>query len=146
MHWLPQAVIALIAARLLAQLVLEALNRSETRLHGGVVPAAFVGIMDEPTFAKSAEYTLAKSGFGSFELVYDAAILGLTLFSGLLPWLWARFDGLAPGAAWSGALFLVVTLLLLSIPGLPLGWWSQFRLEARFGFNKSTLGLWIADQ
>ncbi|MBP6864833.1 MAG: M48 family metallopeptidase [Candidatus Didemnitutus sp.] len=146
MSWLPIAVVALLGARLAAQLLLEALNRSETRLHAGVLPAAFSGIMDEATYAKSADYTLAKSRFASLELVYDALVLAGLLFSGVLPALWAWFDALAPGAAWSGALFLVCTGVLLSLPGLPLEWWAQFRLEERFGFNRSTPGLWITDQ
>lgn len=145
MPWLPQLVLALVAARLVAQLALEALNRSETRLHAGVLPGAFSGIMDEPTFAKASDYTLAKSRFASWEFVFDAAVLVAVVFGGALPWLWAKFDALAPGAAWSGALFLVSAGLLLSLPGLPLEWWAQFRLEERFGFNKSTLGLWIMD-
>ncbi len=146
MHWLPLAVLGLMVLRLAAQLVLEALNRAETRRHAGALPAALSGIMDAPTFARAADYTLAKSRFASLELVYDTAMLALVVFSGLLPALWTWFDALAPGAAWSGALFLVGTALLLSLPGLPLAWWAQFRLEARFGFNQSTLRLWISDQ
>jgi STE24 endopeptidase len=146
MHWLPLTVIGLMLARLLAQLGLEALNRAEVRRRAGQLPAALNGVMDEATFAKAADYTLAKSRFGSIEMVYEAIVLAVVVFSGLLPWLWARFDALAPGAAWSGALFLVVTMILLGLPGLPLAWWSQFRLEARYGFNQSTLGLWISDQ
>ncbi len=146
MHWLPLAVVVLLVLRLVAQLALEFLNRAETRLHDGVAPAELATIMDDATFARAADYTLAKSRFASLEFVYDAAVLAGVLFSGLLPWLWAQFDALAPGAAWSGALFLVATFLLLSLPGLPLEWWAQFRLEARFGFNKSTLGLWVTDQ
>lgn len=146
MHWLPLTVIALILLRLLAQLGLEALNRAEVRRRAGAVPGPLAGVMDAATYAKSADYTLAKSRFASFELVFDAGVLAVVVFSGMLPWLWARFDALAPGAAWSGALFLVATMILLGLPGLPLAWWSQFRLEARFGFNQSTLGLWISDQ
>ena len=145
MDWLPTVVLALILLRLGAQLALEALNRTEGRRHAAR-PPGLAGIMDEPTYAKSAGYTQAKSRFASFELVYDAAVLAVLLFSGVLPWLWARFDTLAPGAAWSGALFLAGTGVLLSLPGLPLGWWVQFRLEEKFGFNQSTLRLWIADQ
>lgn len=146
MHWLPLTVIGLLLARLLAQLGLEALNRAEVRRRAGPVPLALVGVMDEATFAKAGAYTRAKSRFASVELVYEAAVLAVVVFSGVLPWLWARFDGLAPGAAWSGALFLVVTMILLGLPGLPLAWWAQFRLEARYGFNQSTLGLWVSDQ
>src|SRR4051812_15770160 len=113
MHWLPLTILGLMIARLVAQLFLEALNRAEVRRHAGAVPAALAGVMDEATFAKAGDYTLAKSRFSSGELVYDAAWLAVVVFSGVLPWLWARFDALAPGAAWSGALFLVVTLILL---------------------------------
>lgn len=146
MDWLPLTVVALIALRLTAQLALEALNRAESRRHAAQRPSAVAEVMDEPTYAKSVDYTQAKSRFASVEFVYDVVILLALLFSGMLPWLWLRFDGLAPGAAWSGALFLIITMILLGLPGLPLAWWSQFRLEARFGFNKSTLGLWITDQ
>lgn len=146
MHWFPALVLALIALRMLAQLALEALNRAETRRQGGRMPAAFAGIMDGATFAKAADYTLARSRLASFSQVYDAAILVALLFSGLLPWLWARFDALAPGAAWSGALFLVAVGGLLALPSLPLEWWAQFRLEQRFGFNRSTQRLWVTDQ
>jgi STE24 endopeptidase len=146
MHWLSLTIIGLLLARLLAQLGLEALNRAEVRRNAGTLPPALDGVMDAATYAKSAEYTQAKSRFGSFEMVFDAVILSIAVFSGLLPWLWERFDALAPGAAWSGALFLVVTMILLGLPSLPLEWWAQFRLEARFGFNQSTLKLWISDQ
>jgi len=145
MAWLPPVVVALVLLRLGAQLALEAMNRGEVRRHAGQRPAAVADVMDEATYAKSVEYTLAKSRFGSFETIYDVVILLAVLFSGALPWLWSRFNSLAPGAAWSGALFLIGTMLLMGLPGLPLEWWSQFRLEERFGFNKSTLGLWIVD-
>src|SRR5690606_33157698 len=141
MHWLPLTVIGLILARLLAQLGLEALNRAEVRRRAGTLPPALEGVMDNATYAKAADYTLAKSRFGSFAMIFDAVSLGVAIFSGLLPWLGARFDALAPGAAWSGALFLVVTVIILGLPGLPLAWWAQFRLEARFGFSQSTLKL-----
>ena len=145
MDWFPLSVVALVILRLGAQLTLEAMNRGEARRHAGQRPAALADVMDEATYAKSVDYTLAKSRFGAVETVYEVVILLALLFSGALPWLWTRFNALAPGAAWSGALFLVATMMLLSLPSLPLGWWAQFRLEERFGFNKSTLGLWGMD-
>jgi STE24 endopeptidase len=144
--WLPLLVVVLILLRLAAQLALEACNRAETRLHAGVLPGALTGIMDDATFARAAEYTIAKSRFASVEQVYEAIVLAAVLFSGILPPLWARFDALAPRAAWSGALFLAATGVLLSVPELPLDWWGQFRLEEKFGFNKSTLRLWLTDK
>ena len=146
MHWLTASVLGLIAARLAAQLLLEWLNRAESRLHAGVLPGAMTGIMDEATFAKATEYTLAKSRFASWEMIYDSLVLTGVLLCGVLPWLWTTISAWGPGTAWSGALFLVVTGVMLSLPGLPFDWWGQFRLEERFGFNKSTPGLWASDQ
>jgi STE24 endopeptidase len=145
MDWLPTAVVVLVILRLAAQLALEALNRGEVRRHANRRPAALVDVMDEATYAKAVQYTLAKSRFGTVETIFEVAVLLVLLFSGALPWLWVKFDSLAPGAAWSGALFLVGTMVVLSLPGLPLEWWAQFRLEEKFGFNKSTIGLWITD-
>ena len=145
MDWLLPTVVTLIVLRLVAQLALEALNRAEVRRHAGTRPAALADVMDDATYAKSGDYTLAKSRFSSVETVWEVVMLFAVLFSGVLPWLWTRFNGLAPGAAWSGALFLVGTMIPLGLPNLPFEWWAQFRLEARFGFNKSTLKLWVTD-
>ena len=145
MDWLLSTVVTLIFLRLTAQLALEALNRAEARRHAGARPAALAGVMDEATYAKSVDYTLAKSRFSSGETIWEVVVLLVVVFSGLLPWLWEKFNGLAPGAAWTGALFLVGTMILFGLPNLPFEWWAQFRLEERFGFNKSTLGLWVAD-
>ena len=146
MTWLFWLVGALIILRLSAQLVLEAMNRAEAQRHVQQCPPALAAVMDAATYAKSVEYTLAKSRFSAVETVYDSLMLGLILGSGALPWFWEKFNALAPGAAWSGALFLIGTMLLLGLPGLPFEWWSQFRLEAKFGFNQSTLRLWVTDQ
>ena len=47
---------------------------------------------------------------------------------------------------WAQAGYLVVLTLLLAIPELPFDWYSTFKLEEKYGFNKSTLGLWISDK
>ncbi len=146
MHWLTVTVLILIAARLGAQLALEWLNRAESQLHAGVLPGAMTGIMDEGTFARASEYTLAKSRFASWEMIYDSLVLSGILLCGVLPWYWNTLSAAGRGAAWSGALFLATAGVLLSLPGLPFNWWGQFRLEERFGFNKSTTALWVADQ
>jgi|ERR1017187_537690 STE24 endopeptidase len=146
MGWFTLFMVVLVILRLAAQLALEALNRMEARRNAMRCPDALAEVMDAATYARSVHYTVAKSRFGSVQAAYDAAVLLALLFSGALPWLWARLDGLAPGKAWSGALFLVVTGIVLGLLGLPFEWWSRFRLEGRFGFNNSTLGLWAADQ
>ena len=139
-------VAVLIGLRLLAQLILDALNAAAVRRHGDAPPPAVAAIMDAATHARTVAYTLAKQRFGMIEELWEAALLAAILFSGALPALYARVAAPAPGAAWSGALFLLLVGVLLSLTGLPFDWWGQFRLEARFGFNQSTPGLWVADK
>ena len=40
----------------------------------------------------------------------------------------------------------MATGVALSLPGLPLDWFDQFRLEARFGFNTTTQKTWWLDR
>src|ERR1019366_4385491 len=100
MDWFRLCVVALVGLRLAAQLSLEALNRMEARRNATKCPDSLAGVMDAPTYLRSIRYTLAKSRLGSVEMFYDAAVLLALLFSGALPWLWSRFNGLAPGAPW----------------------------------------------
>ena len=44
------------------------------------------------------------------------------------------------------ALFLFVVGLGMTLPGLPLDWIEQFRLEQRFGFNTTTQKTWWLDR
>lgn len=147
MDWLPWVVAAAIVARLIAQVVLARLNAAEVARHRDAIPEVFRGVMDDAAYRKSVDYTLAKNRFSILDDVWGAAVLALVIFTGFLPALWTWWIGVTHATgAWSGALFLIVVSMLLAVPGLPLEWWAQFRLEARFGFNRSTLRLWLTDK
>jgi STE24 endopeptidase len=139
-------VLALIALRLIAELTLSALNRAEVRRHAERAPAGVSAIMDEASYRKSVDYTLAKNRLGEIELGWDTLVLVTVLLSGILPWIHREFSPWIVRGIWGQAVFLLATALLLSVPSLPLDWWGQFRLEQRFVFNNSSIGLWIADK
>jgi len=143
--------IALIAAGLIvlkwaAQLLLEHLNRHHVLAHANAIPAAFKDTVDDATYAKSVQYTLARSGFSRFEDTYDALVLLVVLFSGLLPWAFDFCRAQFGSSAWVLAAFLFAVGFILTLPGLPLNWFDQFRLEARFGFNTTTQKTWWLDR
>jgi STE24 endopeptidase len=138
--------LSLIVLRWAGQFYLSHLNRAHVRRHAGKPPEAVRDIMDEATYAKSTEYTLAKSSFGQFEEIWGTLVLIAVLASGLLPWSYSMWTSRIGTGVWAGAGWLFAVSIALSIPDLPFGWWSQFRLEERFGFNKSSLGTWIMDR
>ncbi|MFP4157755.1 MAG: M48 family metallopeptidase, partial [Opitutales bacterium] len=59
---------------------------------------------------------------------------------------YSGLSGVFGESVWGQALVLFTTGLLLGLPGLPFDWWGTFRLEERFGFNKSTQRLWWTDK
>lgn len=133
--------------RLAGELVLSALNRAEVRRHAAAPPAAAAAIMDVETYRKSVAYTLEKSRFGAIAGIFDTLVTALVLFGGVLPLLFAHVaDWGAPNAVWSHVMFVLLAMMLLSVPSLPFEWWEQFRLEEKFGFNKSSVGLWVMDK
>ncbi len=138
--------LVLLLVKTVGEVVLDLLNRREVMRHATSIPAELEGVMDDEVYRKSVDYTLAKNRFSIFENIYGAIILAVVIFSGFLPWFYERFQGVAGPAVWVDALFIIATLLVISVPGIPLEWWSQFRLEERFGFNKSTMKLWITDK
>jgi STE24 endopeptidase len=114
----------------------------------GMVPAAFAGTIPLEAHQKAADYTIAKARFGMLEMAFGAAVLlGWTLLGGID----ALNQALSGSslASWSP---LVPQLALLAAFGLisglldlPFTLYSTFRIEERFGFNKMTFKLWLAD-
>ena len=114
-------------------------TRMKCRLH-------FAKIVDRPTYRRSVDYTLAKSRFGKVVTLFDAALLTGLLFSGVLPWAFAKFTAAFGTSVLPMAGFLFATGVALSIVSLPFAWYAQFKLEDRFGFNTTTGKTWVLDR
>jgi len=139
----------LFAAALVASLVLKFwLTSRQVRhvaRHRDAVPPAFAQSISLAAHQKAADYTLARSRFGLVEAAWSAAVLlGWTLLGGLdLLNQWLR-DWLGTGM-WQQLGLLAAFSVIGALLELPFSLWQTFRLEQRFGFNKMTLKLWIAD-
>jgi STE24 endopeptidase len=114
------------------------------------IPDFFQGKISSSEYEKSIQYTLAKGRFERWAEIYGRGITLVVLFSGLLGWL-DRFAGglghrLSLGLYGHGILFCLGVGLVFAIAGLPTGLYSTFVLETKFGFNKTTIGLYITDK
>ena len=137
----------LMLLRLAGEWVLGALNRAEVRRHALAPPPAAAAIMDASTYARSVNYTLEKSRFDTLTGIFDSLVLAMVIFGGVLPVIYEQFAHWGgPDRVWDDALFILASGVLLTLPGLPFDWWSQFRLEAKFGFNQCTPKLWMTDK
>ena len=138
--------LALILARLVTELWLSRLNQHHVRAHSNEVPPAFCGIIDDATYRRSVDYTLAKSRFEDVVNVFDTMVLIAVLFSAVLPWAFGRFSAGVGTSTLAMAGFLFLIGIALSIPGLPFAWYAQFKIEQRFGFNTTSMKTWIVDR
>jgi STE24 endopeptidase len=146
MTWFGGCVLAAVFLRWVIQLWLEALNEKNVRAHRAEVPRPFRGAIDPHTYARTVDYTMAKTKLRRLELTYDALVLIVVLFSGVLPWWFAKFQGGFWDSTWGMAVALFLLATTMSIVDLPFSWYAQFRLEERFGFNTSTQALWWTDR
>ncbi len=120
-------------------------NMNHVRKRRGRVPEAFRESVSLQDHQKAADYTVAKSVFGMIELGYGVAlILVWTLGGGLnlLDELW-RSATLGPLATGVGV--VVSAFLLMGILDIPFSAYDTFSLEARFGFNRTTISTFISD-
>ncbi|HXR07119.1 MAG TPA: M48 family metallopeptidase [Candidatus Acidoferrum sp.] len=137
---------ALIVAKWMAQIWLEWLNQRHVRRHAGQIPPALASTMTAETYAKSVDYTLAKSRFEMVELTWSALVLAVVLFSGVLLRFYQVFQRADGASIWAEAGFLAAVVVALAATDLPFDWHAQFGLEERFGFNTSTAATWWMDR
>jgi STE24 endopeptidase len=113
--------------------------------HADAVPRQFADRVSLDAHRRAAAYTVEKTRLGLVETAVGAALLvGITLLGGL-DWIVARLAELGTGDFALQLLIVAVVLLLVSLLDLPFAWYRQFRIEQKFGFNRMTLALWIAD-
>ena len=124
---------------------LERLNLVYSQSLADVAPAGFEGFIDQSKLAQTASYERAKTGAGIFEGIVSEATLLAILMSGFLPLLVRVSGRLGLSMVPAGLFFFFVPGLIQFLVDLPFDYYNTFVIEEKFGFNKSTLKLWILD-
>jgi len=113
--------------------------------HADAVPAQFADRLPLDAHRKAAAYTIARVRLRMLDgLIGAVVLLALTLFGGI-DWLHRALLDAMGGGRWQQLALIGAVGALTSLIDLPLAWYRQFRLEARFGFNRMTLKLWLLD-
>lgn len=145
MEWVSQLFIAAVVAATLLQLWLTQRQIKHVSAHRASVPEAFAARIDLTDHQKAADYTLAKARFGRIELIYTSLLLLVWTLGGGLQWLddsWRQLDW---SPLWTGVAVMVSLLVIGELLSLPFSIYSTFAIEQRFGFNRMTAGLFLAD-
>ena len=139
--------VALVAS-LLVKFWLASRQMRHVAEHRNAVPAAFSSSVTLPAHQKAADYTLAKGQFGLLTMAFGAAVLlGWTLLGGLDLLNQAVRDAVQP--RWGDMAYQLALLAAFvsigAVLDLPFELYSTFRVEQRFGFNRMTWKLYVAD-
>jgi len=148
--WTPETVLTVaFITTLIAGLILKFWLASRQIRHVArfrdTVPERFNRQVTLAAHQKAADYTITKTRFGLLELALAAAlVLGWTLLGGLDALNTVLMRQIGPGMMQQLAL-LAAFVLIGALVELPFGLYQTFGIEARFGFNKMTVRLWLAD-
>ncbi len=146
MHSLTVAFLVALIAGTALRLWLTSRQIAAARVHREQVPAPFAQHVTLADHRKAADYTIARTRLGAWETLVDAVVvLALTLGGGI-----AAVDAVLRhthwGEPWRGAAVVLAVLAITAIIGLPFSLWRTFRIEASFGFNRITPGLYWIDR
>jgi STE24 endopeptidase len=139
---------AVLLLSLAAKLWLATRQMRHVAAHRDQVPAAFADTVTPEAHRKAADYTLAKGRLGLLATAFGSAVLlAWTLLGGLDALNVLLRGALLPhyGALAYQLALLAAFTVIGSVIELPLDWYGTFRIEQRFGFNRMTMKLWLAD-
>jgi STE24 endopeptidase len=137
--------VAALAVTLGLRLWLAARQIAHVQAHRDAAPPAFASQVDNTAHRKAADYTIAKQRLGTLESVVDTAVLVVLTLGGGLAALFTATQALAIAPILRDLLLLCGVALIGGIASLPFSWWRTFRIEERFGFNRTTIATWLAD-
>jgi STE24 endopeptidase len=137
------ALFALLAAVFLVLRIADVLNLSRLR---GDPPDDFRDVFDGATYSKALAYARERLRFGIVEAVFDfVLLLGFWFCGGFGAW-----DRIVRSAGWgpipTGLAYIAGLFFAQDSASLPFQVHSVFSIEARFGFNKTTVRTFVWDK
>lgn len=115
------------------------------RAHRDAVPRDFAEHIALDSHQKAADYTCAKTRLDIVHVILDAILLLIFTLGGGIQALADLWQGLLGVGVWRGVALIASVLVISGLLELPLSLYRTFVIDARFNFNKMTLGLFLAD-
>ncbi|MBI4412638.1 MAG: M48 family metallopeptidase [Deltaproteobacteria bacterium] len=145
-HWFFWLFLAFFILHELWENGLVLLNIAHTKKHAGEIPSFYRDKIEPDRYAKSIAYTIDKARIGLVVSFIAIPILWAAIFSGFFDSLDLRLSSLIPaGSLTRSTAYCAVVGLIGIILKIPVSLYSNFVLEAKYGFNKMTAKTFAAD-
>jgi STE24 endopeptidase len=146
MHWFTVVFLCALVAATVVRIWLAGRQIRHVSAHRATVPAEFAQSISLEAHQKAADYTNVRTRLSILDAIVGALLLLALTIGGGLQWLAAAWATAFDPSGYAHAIALVLSVaLLVSAIDLPFSLYRIFRIEARFGFNRMTLGLFVAD-
>ncbi len=130
---------------ILAKVWLARRHLSHIAAHRAAVPQVFHEKVDLAAHQKAADYTSAKTRLSMLDGLFETLLLLAFTLGGGIQWIADFYLQTFTLPLAQGMAVIVSVLLLSSLLGTPFDLYRTFVIEARFGFNKMTLKLYLLD-
>ena len=144
-HLLTALFVAALAVSLALRLWLARRHIAHVAVHRDAVPAAFADRIGLAAHRKAADYTVARTRFGVVEMLVETVVLVALTLGGGLALLVTSTDVLPFGQMGRDLILIVAVIVISGIVSLPFSYVQTFGIEVKFGFNRTTRALWLAD-
>ena len=110
------------------------------------IPDHFKKAYDKNKYAKSQEYLKTKTKFSLVSSTFSIVLIFLVIHLGIFGVLNEFVNLQTNHFILQGLLFISIIYIFQDIISLPFSLYSTFVIEEKFGFNKTTVGLFISDK
>lgn len=122
--------------------VLEALNM---KAMSPDLPESLVGIYDENEYKRFQNYKRENNRFDLISSAFSFVVMMVFLCAGGFGWLNGWVVTQTDSVILQTLLFMAGLSLASGLIGLPFDWYTTFRIEEKYGFNKTTVKTWLLD-
>ena len=146
MNWITLIFLLALALSLAIQFWLDRRQITHVQRHRSAVPDAFRERIPLEAHQKAADYTITRLRMGVLELALGAVLLLIWTLGGGLQLLDNLWRDMALSPLLTGVLVIFSVLIISSLLELPFAIYRTFVIEQRFGFNRTSPGVFITDQ
>ncbi|MFZ1546541.1 MAG: M48 family metallopeptidase [Candidatus Nitrotoga sp.] len=129
----------------IAQMWLARRHLTHIHAHRAEVPSDFRKQIDLSAHQKAADYTSAKTRLSLLSTPFNALLLLIFTLGGGIQWIADLWLTTFTNSLIQGLAIILTVLLLSSLLEMPFSLYRTFVIEARYGFNKMTLAMYLAD-
>lgn len=135
-------IVVFLCVDFLIERILDSLNRSAMSPD---LPECLKGIYAEGEYIRFLNYKRENDRFGLLSSSFSFLVTLVFLCAGGFGWYNVWIIGITDHILWQVLLFMGGLAFVSVVIGLPFDWYATFRIEEKYGFNKTTPKIYIAD-